>query len=145
MIKKCKDCGEIKPETEFYENSGMSNGRVNSCKECTKLRVTRWRIKNINKVRQYDRNRPNKEKRYQEQIIRQRNYSERSARSAISNALRDGKLFRPNNCIKCGSPCIPEAHHTDYTKPLTVEWLCSICHGSRHRKYDYDNPGTIKE
>jgi hypothetical protein len=47
------------------------------------------------------------------------------ARSAVSNALRDGRIFRKP--CRCGSKRV-QAHHHDYTKPLEVTWLCFKCH-----------------
>jgi len=35
-MKRCKRCGEVKPEAEFYLNSGMASGRVNFCKNCVR-------------------------------------------------------------------------------------------------------------
>lgn len=55
------------------------------------------------------------------------------ARSVISNALRDGKIMKPVRCTKCGSGDKIQAHHTDYSKPLEVKWVCSTCHGLEHR------------
>jgi hypothetical protein len=52
----------------------------------------------------------------------------RRARHAVSNALRDGRLIRPNRCSECSSICIPESHHKNYAKPLEVIWLCRSCH-----------------
>jgi hypothetical protein len=35
-------------------------------------------------------------------------------------------------CEKCGRPD-SQAHHPDYEKPLSVVWLCPVCHGKEHR------------
>lgn len=48
------------------------------------------------------------------------------------NALKTGLLIRPNTCSKCNVTCKPEAHHTDYTKPLDITWLCKKCHENTH-------------
>jgi len=53
------------------------------------------------------------------------------ARYAVRNALRNGVLKRLP-CSSCGAENA-EAHHEDYSKPLSVEWLCRKCHGLRHR------------
>lgn len=47
------------------------------------------------------------------------------ARTAVSNALRDGRLRR--SPCRCGARRV-QAHHADYSKPLEVEWLCFRCH-----------------
>ena len=53
------------------------------------------------------------------------------SRRAVSNAMRDGRLFKPDSCERCDSR--PRgAHHADYSKPLDVDWLCRPCHGAEH-------------
>ena len=54
------------------------------------------------------------------------------AHNSVSNALRDGRMSRPDCCSSCGCSCRPEAHHCDYTKPLEVMWLCKSCHVAWH-------------
>ena len=56
-------------------------------------------------------------------------------RQAVRNAVATGKIIKPKNCSKCGLPRLLQAHHKDYAKPFEFEWLCSLCHGIKHRKY----------
>jgi hypothetical protein len=57
------------------------------------------------------------------------------------NAIKSGKLIRPNTCSLCGEEGLIQAHHYDYKKPLDVDWLCSECHAQqdkeRRRYYDF--------
>jgi hypothetical protein len=49
---------------------------------------------------------------------------------------------RPSVCPDCGTdPGVDElgrsrieAHHDDYTAPLSVDWLCRSCHLAEHRR-----------
>jgi hypothetical protein len=43
----------------------MADGHLNICKECTKKRVAIHRENNLEKIKEYDRNRPNKLERYE--------------------------------------------------------------------------------
>jgi hypothetical protein len=54
------------------------------------------------------------------------------ARVALHKAIKDGTILRPDACSECGRVSAVHGHHHDYSKPLNVEWLCSVCHGKRH-------------
>lgn len=55
--KTCFKCLCQKPLTDFYKHARMADGHINKCKECTKNDVTQHRNKNIDRFREYDRNR----------------------------------------------------------------------------------------
>lgn len=55
-----------------------------------------------------------------------------NARAYAHAYLRRGKLTR-KPCEDCGSLDV-QMHHTDYSKPLLVTWLCRKCHLARHRR-----------
>lgn len=52
------------------------------------------------------------------------------ARTAVGNAVRDGKIRKPKKCQRCNRKVRLEAHHHDYSKPLEVEWVCVECHAT---------------
>ena len=61
------------------------------------------------------------------------NLEKRAAQVKVGNAIRDGKLIRPDICENCGVTGKKiQAHHEDYDKPLDVNWLCIPCHRKRH-------------
>jgi hypothetical protein len=57
-------------------------------------------------------------------------------RDKVKDALERGKLVRPSSCSNCNTHCRTEGHHTDYSKPLHIVWLCQSCHHAVHRKTD---------
>ena len=52
---------------------------------------------------------------------------------AVTKAVKEGRLVRPNHCTKCLITCKPHGHHRDYNKPLEVIWLCPKCHSGEHK------------
>ena len=58
------------------------------------------------------------------------------AKNILNRAVKKGILHRPTVCQRCGAAPPPakdgrlqiHAHHSDYSKPLSVEWLCISCH-----------------
>lgn len=131
----------------------MADGHLNKCKSCTKKDVAEHRERNIERIKEYDRNRPNKEERnerlkeaqkirmkdpeYRENANKRkkdwldRNTVKKAAHIITGNAIRDGKLIR-SPCEKCGNQKV-DAHHDDYEKPLNVRWLCRKCHAQHHK------------
>jgi hypothetical protein len=51
-----------------------------------------------------------------------------AAHLLVAIALQKGKLIKPDKCSRCDSQGKLLAHHTDYFKPLKVNWLCYSCH-----------------
>ena len=134
MDKVCFKCKERKPLNEFYAQKQMKDGFLNKCKECTKRDVRKNRQESEN-ARAYDRRRYKENpKRREETHRRAREYrvlypDRYKAHSKLGNAVRDGRIQKPKTCTRCGGKERRiEAHHPDYSKPLDVMWLCSVCH-----------------
>ena len=55
------------------------------------------------------------------------------ARDVLNRAVRAGHIVRPKSCQECGDEDRRlHGHHSDYSRPLDVEWLCPGCHPTRH-------------
>lgn len=53
----------------------------------------------------------------------------------VREAIRKGKMTKPDNCIKCKTNNKRlEAHHDNYSKPYEVKWLCRSCHILQHKQ-----------
>ena len=146
----CIKCNVKKPETDYYKSQIRNNNR-GQCKECTKARVRANRAANAEYYKEFDRNRANLPHRVQArkdyQATKQGKkalakskaahyyrYPNRSAaRSAVTNAVRDGRLHKPSECESCNDTTTLHGHHCDYNKPLDVMWLCDPCHKQWHR------------
>ena len=153
MDKQCFKCGEVKPLSDFYKHPMMADGHLNKCKECNKKDVRENRKNNIEYYRRYDQKRSMHPKRVQgrklyaaseqgkishrkaRQKWNEENLIKRAASTIVNNAVRDGKLKKPNQCEFCGSfNNVIHGHHDDYAKPLEVRWLCPTCHNQWHKE-----------
>lgn len=129
-FKVCFKCGVSKPLAEFYKHPKMADGHVNKCKACNKKDVTENRGKNIDKYREYDRERGNRQGVEYSGDYRSKFPKKYKAHNAINNALRDGKIQKLP-CEVCGS-VKSVGHHDDYDKPMEVRWLCQAHHKQWH-------------
>lgn len=58
---------------------------------------------------------------------------QQTAHQLVSVAIRRGILSRPDACGRCGVVTARiHGHHSDYDRPLVVEWLCPKCHKTFH-------------
>lgn len=134
-MKTCFKCGSEKELSEFYAHPKMRDGRLNKCKECTKLDAKFHRDANLEQIREKERVRhslpASKARRvgYQKKS-RALNPQKHRARAAVRHALGRGSI-KKTACEVCGSPEV-EAHHEDYSSPLEVQWLCFKHHRMKH-------------
>jgi len=130
-MKQCFKCQEEKPLSDYYKHKQMGDGHLNKCKQCTKNDATNHRNDNLEKVREYDRARGNRQPKGYLKEYRQKYPNKYKAHNMVNNAVRDGKLF-PLPCEVCFKTHDLHAHHDDYAKPLNVRWLCSAHHSQWH-------------
>lgn len=130
--KVCTACGDQKGVGEFYAHPKMAAGVLSQCKECVKARVRKHRRDN-DSVREYDRSRGARMSGEAVRKYRARHPEAYRAHSAVSNAVRDGRLAK-EPCLFCGETKV-HGHHRDYSKPLDVIWLCAKCHHRLHANF----------
>ena len=147
MTYVCKLCGADSDTHPFY------NGVNTLCKECHKKKVRENRALKADYYRSYDAKRYQDDPRVKERhrhyqksergiasMAKSRrkwlsnNSDKRAAHIIVGNAVRDGRLGKPDHCSKCGQENTRiHGHHEDYTRPLDVIWLCQKCHVAIHR------------
>lgn len=130
--KTCFKCGEEKHLTEYYRHKQMADGHLNKCKACALSDAKDHREANIERIRAYDRERGSRTPPGYSAQYRAEYPQKYKAKNAVNNAVRDGRLAKPGKCEECDSAFHVEGHHDDYSKPLTVRWLCSVCHKQWH-------------
>jgi hypothetical protein len=139
VSKKCNRCGVAKVADEFYKAKAGGLGLMSICKTCHKDYM-RY-LRNIDpRVRERERERakkPHRRAKRREIVKRWRieNPAAYRAQTALSNALRDGKLTRPDYCQLCGERGRVHGHHSDYDRPLEVKWVCPRCHHRMHHLF----------
>ena len=148
-MKSCIACYVAKHATEFYRHPAMAYGTVNVCKDCHKARMHKRRAEKIDEIREYDRKRgllshrkaavKDRAPRYKDRPYSQASFHraahpvESAARAALGNAVRSGRIIKPSQCQMCARGGRIHGHHSDYSKPLEVRWVCAKCHGAIHR------------
>ena len=132
MKKICRCCGIEKDISYFYKHPEMSDGYLNHCKDCVRMRMYNYRLKNVDLIRIKDRIRG------KARVLNEREI--RLARQRIFRTPEKGRARnrsskasnRPERCPICGRDGKIHGHHLDYSKPNIVVWCCPICHSAIH-------------
>jgi len=159
--KNCFKCGELKPLSMFYKHKQMKDGRVNKCKECNKADVSGNYRANIYHYKKYEKSRATLSHRVKaradytktdegkaagskaKKAWRERNAVKNGASIIVGNAVRDGRLIKPDYCESCrNKPNRLHGHHDNYAFALQVRWLCPGCHTKWHKE---NGPGINGE
>lgn len=113
----CSTCKDYLEEHQFTKRPEYARGRDYECRWCRRVRTA-----------------AQKQTRKKKKIWRQSRPIE-SARWAVNNAIRIGKMIKPHGCKRCGKSTrsrLLHAHHPDYSKQLDVVWMCAQCHAVTH-------------
>lgn len=131
MTRQCNICHLELPLVAFHRNASRRFGVAYQCRDCKR------RIYEAQREHVLQRSKHTKDARTTE--MRREDYHRRKtdpkfrARQLLRTAVVLGKVKKPKQCPECGRETVIHGHHTDYSKPLEVEWLCGKCHSKRHR------------
>lgn len=117
LVVACCKCAQ-----NFERTAAQALRRETRCKECRRNYNARYNSTPQARAMYL---RLNKErKRTETEKIKNK------ARKSVYNAIRRGALVR-QPCEVCGSEKV-EAHHTDYSEPRKIRWLCRLHHKAVH-------------
>lgn len=143
-MKICTKCKTEKPDSEF--NTTKKYGRTYlkaMCKPCEHQYYNQYYhdryYGDVDRFRTAGREYAVSENGRNGNKLRSRKYRSTkdgkhkdAVRGKVASEIKAGRLVPPACCSICG--CIEklEAHHDDYLKPLSVRWMCKLCHESFH-------------
>lgn len=133
ITKICIKCSQELPLEDYYIHPKMKDGHLNKCKTCCRNDNRENRQSKVDYYRSYDKKRKHRTDYNKVKECRVRYPNQYKAHNILNNALRDGKIVRPNKCSECGSKSSVVGHHNDYLEPLKVTWLCQACHVNWHK------------
>lgn len=150
MRKVCTGCKIEKDVRYFYTQKKGKYGRTGECKECRKARDKLYKKKNPEKIAIKDKIYSQKlkalyaESHSQRSLIRLpersiigfERYAEKKmqllAGCLLNYAVKIKMINKPKTCSLCHREAEIQGHHTDYSKPLQVVWVCIPCHAKFH-------------
>lgn len=137
MKKQCFKCGRILDIEDFYTHKQMKDGHLGKCKECTKRDMFIRSHTKADQIREYEKKRSQtderkKKRRFYAIKYRQEHPERNAIMLRVQKAIKSGKITKPNCCSVCGKECKLYAHHSDYSRPLDVIFVCQSCHKRIH-------------
>ena len=160
---ECKDCS-IKNHKKYYQDNSenIKDRQKQSYRDNTE-KVKEFQKKyyqnNLEKIKQYQieycRNNsektkermkkffkkyPEKRKEYFKLYLKTpHNILKMKARRSVHQALKNNQIIKSSIWKHCCKSKTVQAHHTDYTKPLNIIWLCRSCHSVEHARLNVMN------
>jgi len=130
--QKCHICKEPLPLDFFTPDERRPNGKSSQCKKCiaeySRLHYKKNKQTIKDKVKKYY------SKNYEKIVEKLQRYPEKNkARTELRSKVKQGLVIK-QPCEVCGEKKV-QGHHSNYSKPLEVNWLCVKHHGEIHRKY----------
>jgi len=142
-MKTCTLCKKELSHDNFYKDKRGRDGLYSKCKGCHNLKSDETKMKryysdDVFRKKVLDRatgrsRTPMGREYYRRKYAEDDRYRERQlAKGAVGRAITKGFLVK-GPCFICGCTEDVHAHHKDYRKKLSVEWLCRGCHNEWHR------------
>lgn len=123
----CRDCDNNRRSRLYYLNHDYE----------LEYRRKYARLHPRTKEQQQNRYETHKKMEAERRAIRDKT-TQAKARRIVNQAIRRKKINKPSSCSSCHSIVASKllhGHHDDYATPLQVIWICSKCHGLKHRRY----------
>lgn len=130
-VKECLACKQTKPLTMFYVSKKGKFGRWSVCKLCNYHKRKEY----IKKYHEAHSDKVWVGGRLSTKNWTKKNPHKRRAQKMIEWRIKTNQMER-GACAVCGS-LDSVAHHSDYSKPLDVAWLCGQHHRERHLEERY--------
>lgn len=139
--KTCKECRNERERSKYpLKAKELSEKRkvvraknLDECNEKARIRYWAKRDDLLQKAKK----RPSYRNRSSDSFKkwRTKNKHKCAAQQAVTRAIKNGKLIRPEKCCICARIEKLNAHHSDYSKPIDVIWVCVPCHRKLHSKF----------
>jgi len=113
LARVCSRCGVEKLLSEYFRNQRSKGGYLQFCKKCRVINNSR----KILTKSLLDYRKRNPEKAFAQKIVRRKAIFSESTKQT---------------CAICNASDV-EAHHSDYSRPLLISWLCRKHHLAVHR------------
>ena len=130
---KCIDCGQQVTTIYIHRKRCGSVKDKSGCAYTAFLINVRKRNAGYRKTKAFRKKESTYYKHWYKNNNRKRNPMAARAHSAVFAAIQLGILIRPQTCQHCNRGAKIQGHHTDYSKPLQVIWLCQPCHKIEHQ------------
>ena len=143
-MKICFKCSVPKELDEFYKHSGMTDGHLNKCKECTKKDSKIIEQKNISTPEGLEKERKRHREKYHKLGYKEKHKASPEKKKAIMDRFKD--KYPEKYKAKCSAcklkPNIEgnELHHWSYNKEhyKDVIEVSTKDHNTLHRYIQYD-------
>ena len=129
MNKKiCSNCKQELPLTEFHISKAY--GHQSWCKRCKAEHKRAYGKTPEGKRSQRKTYEKLRDSGYFQKYNSRQDKTKKVAQNLVTRLQQIGTIEK-QPCIICGKE-YGEAHHSDYTQPLLIVWLCHNCHMGLH-------------